>query len=108
MAIDLGTAAGLFPDFTVWASSDEPDNGVGDGNTTGDVNGAEGFSSPVDVTGAFVGAGKLFDGVISLRSERAGPGDGREYTVTGVLDGSEDFGPRELDCSVEVPHDQGG
>ena len=105
--VDLGTTSALDPDVRVWAASDEPDNDIGDGNTTGDVNGSDGFRSPVDVTDEFEDTDKRhFDGEIKLRSERQGPGDGREYTVTVELTG--EFRPRSTECSVRVPHDQGG
>ena len=45
---------------------DEPDNGLGDGNTTGDVRQAA-FGTP--------------DTSFQLRSERSGPGNGRVYTI---------------------------
>jgi hypothetical protein len=69
-------------------TSNEPDNGVGDGNTTGDI---------VIVS----------DTHIRLRSERSGQGDGRVYTLTFQI----------VDCygnttvvvkEVRVPHDQAG
>ena len=44
----------------------EPDNGLGDGNTTGDVRQAA-FGTP--------------DTSFQLRSERSGPGNGRVYTI---------------------------
>lgn len=47
--------------------SSEPDNGLGDGDTTGDIQGAV-FDTD--------------DRAFLLRSERSGPGGGRMYTVT--------------------------
>jgi len=48
-------------------TSNEPDNGLGDGDTTGDIQ------------GAVIGTD---DRTFLLRSERSGPGGGRVYTVT--------------------------
>jgi hypothetical protein len=104
--VDLGTTAALDPDVSFFASSSEPDNGIGDGNTTGDVNGSDGFGAPVDITSAFDGDGEDRNGAIELRSERSGPGQGRLYTVEVRLEG-DDFDPRATHCFVEVPHDQG-
>jgi hypothetical protein len=50
----------------VSVTSDEPDNGLGDGDTTGDVQGAA-LGTP--------------DLSFELRAERSGKGDGRVYTV---------------------------
>ncbi|MHC5012894.1 MAG: hypothetical protein ACYTG6_18445 [Planctomycetota bacterium] len=106
--VDLGTSAALDPDARVLASSDEPDNDIGDGNTTGDVHGSDGFRNPVDVTDEFDrDDSRHFNGLIELRSERAGPRDGRVYTVTVELDFDENR-PRSTTCEVHVPHDQGG
>jgi hypothetical protein len=48
-------------------TSNEPDNGTGDGNTTNDIQDAE-FGTP--------------DTSFSLRAERSGNGNGRVYTIT--------------------------
>ncbi len=69
-------------------TSNEPINGVGDGNTEPDWM----------VTG---------DSTLKLRAERAGTGSGRIYTVHFRCD--DDFGNRtEGTVAVTVPHDQGG
>jgi len=70
------------------ASSNEPDNGLGDGNTTGDV----------VVTGA---------NTLLLRAERAGVGSGRVYTIG--MSCTDAAGNRSLVSytTVTVPHDQG-
>lgn len=54
--------------------SNEPDDGIGDGNTVDDIQGAEPGTPDLS---------------ISLRAERAGPGNGRVYTATyTATDGS--------------------
>lgn len=73
----------------VGATSDEPDNAQGDGNTVGDVQGADVGSQ---------------DTSFSLRAERAGPGDGRTYTLTyEAVDQSGNKATPSV--VVSVPHD---
>lgn len=95
--------------ITVRVSSSEPDDaqGNGDGSTSGDVGGLDGYSAPVDVTDSFdydAGTG-LWTGTILLRAERAGAGVGRKYTLD-----VEAFDSRgnaaTSSCCVVVPHDQ--
>lgn len=89
--------------------SDEPDDatGAGDGHTTGDVNGADGYTSPVDVSsfllpGAEPGSWTL---VVLLRAEREGAGDGRKYTIdVSATDAS--MNAATTSCCVVVPHDR--
>lgn len=95
----------------VFASSDEPDDasGKGDGTTTGDVDGADGFTAPVDVTDAFAWNPETasFEGTILLRAERDKSGDGRTYTITAaVIDTSDNLA--EASCVVLVPTSKGG
>jgi len=72
-------------------TSSEPDNGLGDGDTSGDIQGAD------------LGTD---DRAFQLRAERSGRGSGRVYsaiyTVTDVSDNSTDGL-----TTVVVPHDQG-
>jgi hypothetical protein len=71
----------------VGVASDEPIDGAGDGHTSPDWT----------VTG---------DLTLDLRSERAGPGDGRIYTIT--VDCSDDFdNTSTATTAVIVPHDVG-
>ncbi|MEP7126769.1 MAG: hypothetical protein ABJE95_37915, partial [Byssovorax sp.] len=70
------------------ATSDEPQNDVGDGNTDPDI----------------VNLG--CDGV-DLRAEREGPGDGRVYTLGFHVEDAAGHGV-DGTCHVTVPHDQGG
>jgi hypothetical protein len=106
--IDLGTTGDVDHALRVWASSDEPDNDIGDGNTTGDVNGSDGFGAPVDVTAEFAANGDAHaHGTLALRAERQGPGDGREYTISVEVD-ADGASTSVVSCVVRVPHDQGG
>jgi hypothetical protein len=69
-------------------TSNEPDDGLGDGNTTDDVQGAE-FGTA--------------DFAFQLRAERAGNGTGRIYTVTyTVTDGSGNTA--SASATVTIPH----
>ena len=71
----------------VWVNSNEPENGIGDGNTAPDW----------IITG---------DLTLKLRAERSGTGDGRIYTITvscADSSGNSTWG----DVTVSVPHDQG-
>jgi hypothetical protein len=73
-------------------TSNEPDNGLGDGDTADDIQGA---SIGTDDTG------------FSLRSERAGVGDGRKYTI--IYTASDEDGNTAPDTvCVRVPHDRHG
>jgi len=73
-------------------ASDEPDNGLGDGD------------QPNDIQGAAYGTA---DTAFSLRSERAGLGDGREYACTYTA--SDSSGNTTPNVSVvSVPHSQQG
>jgi M6 family metalloprotease-like protein len=81
------------PSFVLTSvSSNEPDNGVGDGNTTGDIQGVEAGTPDTE---------------FQLRSERAGGGDGRIYTV--VYTATDASGNTvEQTYFITVPHDQSG
>ena len=71
-------------------TSNEPDNDIGDGDTTDDIQGAD------------IGSD---DSQFMLRAERAGGGDGRVYTVTYSATDAEG-GRSMLEATVVVPHDQ--
>lgn len=73
-------------------TSNEPDNGLGDGDTTGDIQGVELGTADTD-----------FD----LRAERSGKGSGRVYTVVyKIVDAG---GVETLKTAwVTVPHDNSG
>lgn len=72
-------------------TSNEPENGTGDGNTTDDIQGAAIGTDDRD---------------FALRSERAGPLDGRVYTAVYR---AFDLGDNTSDAFVQVivPHDMG-
>jgi hypothetical protein len=71
----------------VSVTSSEPDDGLGDGDTTGDIEIVDTFT-------------------LSLRAERSGRGDGRIYTVTYEV-GDTCGNRRVVSARVSVPHDQG-
>jgi hypothetical protein len=77
--------------FTVQsATSDEPDNGLGDGDRAHDI---QGFAAGTPATTG------------SLRAERSGRGDGREYRLTWT--GSDAAGnTAACTATVRVPHSQ--
>jgi hypothetical protein len=103
--LDPGTMSIDDARFRAYASSDEPDNDKGDGNTTGDVSGEDGYTSPVDISDSCrLGDDGHGQCSVDLRAERAGPGDGRTYTVWVEI--STEAGTREVECDVHVPHDQ--
>ena len=73
-------------------TSNEPDDGKGDGNTIDDIQYAT------------IG---IPDTLFQLRSERSGRGDGRVYTI--IYEAKDCSGNTALDTAcVRVPHDQGG
>ncbi|UCG53503.1 MAG: T9SS type A sorting domain-containing protein [Candidatus Latescibacterota bacterium] len=90
------TDEGCCTDPPTWVltsvTSNEPDNGQGDGNTVDDIQDAD-IGTP--------------DTHIRLRSERSGQGDGRIYTIVYT---ATDCVGNQTDATVEVrvPHDQGG
>jgi hypothetical protein len=74
--------------YLVGATSDEPEDATGDGNTAPDME--------------ILGCDSL-----RVRAERAGGSDGRVYTLNWIL--FDDSGnQRAAVCEVMVPHDQGG
>ncbi len=110
-ATDACTDPSAILPITVLVRSDEPDNasGNGDGNTTGDVDGYDGYSAPVDVTSAFTydALNDRWVGTVRLRAERQGSGDGRQYTID-VLATDSAGNDATASCVVVVPHDRRG
>ena len=106
-ATDVCTAPEDLILLAVEVSSDEPDDGLGDGDTAGDIFGEDGFTTPVDVTTVFTFNPETasFEGTILLRAERDGSGDGRSYTVEAfVVDNSLNL--TSTSCVIVVPHDR--
>jgi hypothetical protein len=73
-------------------TSNEPDDGLGDGNTVGDIQ--EAAYGTADVT-------------FLLRSERSGPGDGRIYTVVYTTSDGSGNSAQAVGVVI-VTHDQSG
>jgi hypothetical protein len=90
----------------VIASSDEPDNAENDGNTTGDTDGMDGFTAPVDVTEFFTFNPDTgcFEGTVFLRAERVGGNVGRTYTIEATVM-NDDNNWASSRCTVIVPGD---
>jgi hypothetical protein len=97
--------------IAVCVSSSEPDDaqGGGDGNTSGDVNGSDGFTAPVSVTSGFTydAVNDRWTGTVLLRAERQGSGNGRKYTIVVTATDSQG-NAATTSCCVVVPHDQRG
>jgi hypothetical protein len=92
--VQLGLNAACF------IASNEPDNGAADGDTTGDVNGSDGYTAPVPV--ALTWDGSAYVATVGLRAERSESGSGRVYTI--VCDAVDGSGKRYTTSSeVTVP-----
>jgi hypothetical protein len=88
--------------------SSEPDDarGKSDGSTTGDTNGADGYTAPVDVTDQFAynPETQSFEGTVYLRAELDTNGSGRSYGINAtVIDTSGNL--TDASCVVVVPLD---
>jgi hypothetical protein len=87
-------------------SSNEPDDATGDGSSTGDVNGQDGYASPVPVTNLeYDSANNTYAGTVALRAERNGFTGGRVYSI--VCHVTDPAGNQATaSCVVVVPHDK--
>jgi hypothetical protein len=89
-----------------WVSSSQPDNTTGSRRHAGDVDGRDGFTTPVAIDLEHVGQDR-YEATIRLRAERDGKDkNGRVYSIL-----VEAWSPSGLSssavCSVHVPHNQG-
>ena len=90
---------------TCVARSNEPDDTSGNGNFSGDVNGQDGYTNAVPVVMAFNSDTGYWEGVVWLRSERMGTGDGRKYSL--ICTAIDTFGNESTATAcVLVPHDR--
>jgi hypothetical protein len=100
-AADLGTSAASLV-ARCGITSSEPDEGKGDGKTTGDVNGSDGYGTEVPVALAYDLKTGDFVATVRLRAERDGKNGGRVYAITcRVTDASGNTGTAR--CEVRVP-----
>lgn len=79
--------------YQVTATSNEPDNGLGDGDTANDIQ--------------ISGSGTLTP-TVALRAERSGKGSGRLYTITVVAVDAAGNASAPKTVTVSVPKSQGG
>ena len=109
IASDGCTLAGGLTVSAASVTSSEPDNvtKLGDGNTTGDVDGSDGYSSAVPVMSVVYDAGTdSYVASLELRAERQGGGPGRTYTFSATV--SDPSGnSADVSCGVFVPHSRG-
>ncbi len=86
-------------------TSNQADDSTGDGSNVGDVNGHDGYSSPVPVVLSYNASLNRFEGSVKLRAERSGNIDTRIYSVNAVV--TDSSGNRtSSSCVVITPHDQ--
>ncbi len=86
-------------------SSNEPDDGNGDGSSVGDVSGQDGFVSPVPVELVYDADSNCFFGLVALRAERNGSQSGRSYSIVAKVT-DESGNESTASCSVVVPRDR--
>lgn len=87
-------------------SSSEADDAEGDGKFVGDTDFADGFTEEVPVELSYNAETGRWEGMMNLRAERSGNGDGRKYTIRCfAMDESGNI--TEANCCVAVPHSLG-
>lgn len=87
------------------ASSSEPDDFLGDGLYSGDVDGQDGYAVPVPVLVQYDEPRDSYLGSVLLRAERDGVETGRTYSLECVV--VDPAGNRSVaSCVVIVPHDR--
>lgn len=79
--------------YRVTATSNEPDNGLGDGDTANDI----------QITG-----NNTLTPAVALRAERSGKGNGRVYTITVIAVDLAGNASAPNTVTVSVPKSQGG
>jgi hypothetical protein len=85
--------------------SSEPDDGTGDGEFDGDVDGLDGYTAPVPIDLVYDPLTASFVGTVMLRAERDGADSGRTYSIIcDVLDAAGHTATSS--CVVVVPHDR--
>jgi YVTN family beta-propeller protein len=90
---------------TAACSSSEPDDALGDGAYTGDVNGGDGFSAPQPVALTYDATQGCYVGTMRLRAERDGSDIGRTYSI--LCTATDAYGNTATTrCAVVVPHDR--
>lgn len=93
IAANAADPNGSAPQLAASVTSDEPDEGLGDGDTANDIQNLQVDSETGTIT-------------VDLRVERSGTGDGRTYTIT--LEATDASGNSSMaEVTVLVPHSKG-
>ncbi|MGB6221758.1 MAG: hypothetical protein WBG04_12050 [Haloferula sp.] len=91
--------------LTATVSSNESDDAKGDGRFTGDVDGLDGYTSPVPVDLTYNECLGAFVGTVQLRAERDGRRSGRTYSIgCEVMDLTGNTSTAS--CVVVIPHNK--
>jgi hypothetical protein len=106
LSIQVSDTCGPLSAVTGVVRSSEPDDGTGDGNTTGDIRVVTAGGDVLLSSNDFPEV--TFDPIndrLELRAEREGGGNGRTYTIT-VLATDANGNQATATVPVVVPHDQ--